>query len=134
MNWKLVFQLSLFGLAMAIATVYVIDSSIEPFVWLIIFVFCAWVMARRLPNRHFVHGLMIGIVNSLWVTSAHIILFDTYVASHVKELESLQQLPLSPRIMMACTGPVIGVVSGLVLGLFAFIAAKIIKQPATQRS
>jgi uncharacterized membrane protein len=37
-------------------------------------------------------------------------------------------LPDSPRLMMLITGPVIGIISGLVLGLFAFIASKIFKK------
>ena len=37
----------------------------------------------------------------------------------------MKSLPFSPRLAMVCVGPVIGVVSGLVLGLFAFIAAKL---------
>ena len=43
MSWKLIFGLSLFGLAMAFATVYVVPSAIEPWIWLGIFVFCAFV-------------------------------------------------------------------------------------------
>jgi uncharacterized membrane protein len=62
MNWKLVVQLSLFGLAMAIATVFVV--------------------------------------------------------------------PVSPRVMMAITGPLVGVISGIVLGLFALIAVKIMNRTA----
>jgi hypothetical protein len=34
MNGKLVPQLSLFGLAMALATVFVVPSTVEPFCWL----------------------------------------------------------------------------------------------------
>jgi hypothetical protein len=36
-------------------------------------------------------------------------------------------MPGSPRLMMTVMGPLIGVVSGLVLGLFAFIASKLVK-------
>ena len=35
-DWKLIFRLSLFGLAMAIATVFAIPSNIEPAFWLVI--------------------------------------------------------------------------------------------------
>ena len=34
-------------------------------------------------------------------------------------------LPDSPRLMMLMTGPVVGIISGLVLGLFAFGAGKL---------
>ena len=128
MNWKLIFALSLFGLAMGIATVYVIPSNIEPIFWLVIFIICAIVIARVQPARHFLHGLMVGIVNSIWITAAHVLLFDAYVANHAKEAAMMQGAPMPPRAMMAVVGPVIGVVSGVVIGLFAWIAGKLVRK------
>lgn len=128
MNWKLIFALSLFGLAMAIATVFVIPSNIEPIFWLVIFVICAYLIARFAPARHFLHGLMVGIVNSVWVTAAHILLFDAYIASHAREAAAMHNSPLPPKAMMAIVGPIVGIVSGIVLGLFAFIAAKFVRR------
>jgi uncharacterized membrane protein (UPF0136 family) len=32
-------------------------------------------------------------------------------------------------MMMAITGPVVGLLSGVILGLFAFVAGKLIKHP-----
>ena len=61
MNWKLIFQLSLFGLAMGIATVFVIPSKIEPAFWLAIFLICAYVIAKRCAAGHFLHGLLLWI-------------------------------------------------------------------------
>src|SRR6266849_8183546 len=129
MNWKLIFGLSLFGLAMAIATVFVIPSNIEPIFWLVIFIVCAVLIARNLSARHFLHGLLVGIVNSIWVTGAHILFFSVYIANHPKEAAMMKNMPLpnSPQLMMALTGPVVGAVSGIVLGLFAFIASKFIR-------
>jgi hypothetical protein len=126
MNWKLILQLSLFGLAMAVGTVFVIPSNIEPLFWLVIFVICAYVIATKAPGRYFLHGLMTSIVNSIWITAVHVILFDTYMANHPREAAMMTKLPLSPKVMMLCTGPIIGVISGLVLGLFAVIARKIV--------
>jgi hypothetical protein len=133
MNWKLIVQLSLFGLAMGLATVYFIPSTVEPFFWLGIFAVCAYVIATRCRGRYFLHGLMVSIVNSVWITTSHILLFDRYIASHAREAEMMKSMPLpnSPRLMMACTGPVIGVVSGIVLGLFAVVASKLVK-PASK--
>ena len=130
MNWKLIFQLSLFGLFMGIATVYFIPSKIEPFCWLIIFVICANAIAKKAPGNYFLHGFCVSIVNSVWITATHIILFDTYIASHPDEASMMAKMPMpdSPRLMMLITGPVIGIISGLVLGLFAFIASKISKK------
>jgi hypothetical protein len=128
MNWPLVLKLSLFGLAMAVATVFVIPSSLEPIFWLVIFIICAVVIARRAEGRNFVHGLLVGIVNSVWVTGAHVLLFDTYVANHQAEAQAMSTMPLPPRVMMAVIGPVIGVVSGVVIGILAVIAAKILRR------
>jgi len=36
--------------------------------------------------------------------------------------------PDSPRLMMLLTGPVAGIVSGFVLGLFAFIGSRILQK------
>jgi hypothetical protein len=129
MNWKLIFGLSLFGLAMGIGTVFVIPSNIEPIFWLVIFLICAFLIARSRPSGHFFHGLMVGIVNSVWVTGAHVLLFNSYVAHHPKEMAMMSSMPLptSPRLMMAITGPIIGVISGCILGLFAFVAGKLVK-------
>ena len=128
MNWKLIFLLSLFGLAMAIATVYVIPSTIEPFFWLVIFLVCAYLIAKHAPRRFFLHGLLTSMLNSVWITATHVLLFDQYAANHVAEVEMMEALPLGARTMMIITGPVIGIVSGCVLGLFAFIASKIVRR------
>jgi hypothetical protein len=128
MNWKLIVQLSMFGLAMSVATVYLISSTIEPVFWLVIFVISAYLIATRAPGRYLLHGVMVGIVNSIWITSAHVLLFTDYVANHPQEAAMMASMPLpdSPRLMMALTGPIIGVVSGLVIGVFAVIASKVL--------
>lgn len=130
MNIKLIFQLSLFGLAMAFATVYFIPSNIEPLCWLAIFIVCAYVIAKTCTGKYFLHGLYVSLVNAVWITAIHILLFDTYIANHPQEAEMMTKMPMpdSPRLMMLMTGPVIGLVSGIVLGLFAFIASKIMKK------
>ena len=132
MNWKVVFQLSLFGLAMGIATVFVIPSNVEPLFWLVIFAVCAYVIAVRSSRLHFMHGLMVGIVNSIWITASHVLLFDQYIARHPQEASMMKSMPLpdSPRVMMMLTGPVIGVISGIVLGLFAVIASWLVRRRA----
>lgn len=130
MNWSLIFKLSLFGLFMAFATVYFIPSNIEPVCWLVIFVICAYLIAKYCISRFFLHGFLVSIVNSIWITAVHILLFNTYIAGHAQEAAMMSKMPMpgSPRIMMLITGPCIGVLSGLVLGLFAFIASKMVKK------
>ena len=128
MNGKLIAQLSLFGLAMGIATVFFISSAIEPLCWLVIFGVCAYIIAIRAPGRYFLHGFLVSMLNSVWVSASHILLFDRYIAGHAQEAAMMQSMPLpdSPRLMMALVGPIIGVLSGLVLGLFALVARRFV--------
>jgi hypothetical protein len=127
LNAKLILQLSLFGLAMALATVYVIPSRTEPLFWLAIFVVCAAAIARIAPGKFFLHGLLVGLLNSVWITAAHVLLFDSYIVRHPEEAEMMRNSPLAamPRLMMLITGPIIGALSGVILGLFAVIAGKL---------
>jgi len=74
-NWKLVFQLSLLGLAMALGTVFFVPAKIEPLFWLVIFVTCAIVIAKKCTKKHFLHGLSVSLANCVWITTAHIALF-----------------------------------------------------------
>jgi len=129
MDWKLILQLSLFGLAMAFATVFVIPPNIEPAFWLVIFLICAYAIAKARPTGRFAHGLLLGLVNSVWITSAHVAFFDRYVAGHAQEAAMMKNAPLSPKLMMALTGPVVGLISGVVIGLLALAAGKLVKQP-----
>jgi hypothetical protein len=130
MNWTLILTLSLFGLAMGVATVFVIPSNIEPLFWLAIFVVSAYLIAKRAPGRPFLHGLCVSLVNSVWITAAHVLLFNSYISRHPQEAAMMSSMPMpdAPRLMMLMTGPVIGLLSGVVLGLFAWVATKLVRR------
>jgi len=128
MKWDLIFKLSLFGLAMAFATVYVIPSNLEPFFWLAIFIFCAWQIAKNCNSRFFLHGFLVSIFNCIWITAVHILLYNKYISNHRNEADMMSKMGSSPRLMMLLIGPMIGIVSGLVLGVFSIIAAKLLRR------
>jgi hypothetical protein len=122
MNKKLIFRLSLFGLAMAVATVFWIPSSIEPVFWLVIFIVSAYLIAKNCNTNYFLHGFLTSLVNCVWITSAHILFYDTYTANHLEEAEAFAKfMPGSPRLAMLLTGPVIGLISGLILDFGSFL-------------
>jgi len=128
MNWKIIFQLSIFGLIMACATISLIPEKIEPVFWLAIFIFCAYVIARVCNGRYFLHGLCVSLVNCVWITGAHIIFHTNYLANHPNAVKMSQSLPLAnhARLQMLFMGPVFGLGFGLILGLFAFVASKMV--------
>jgi hypothetical protein len=135
MNWKLIFLLSLFGLAMGLATIFLIPSRLEPIVWLIVFIISAYLIAKYAPGRYFLHGLLVSTVNGIWVTAAHVIFFNQYLAAHPEHLQMVLNMPspLSehPRRVMLLIGPINGVIFGLILGLFAWVASKIMRRSPT---
>ena len=114
---------------MGLATVFFIPSNIEPFCWLAIFLFCAYMIARACATGRFVHGLLLGLANCVWITAAHVLLFGQYLAHHAQESAMLAKTPLPthPRLMMAIGGPIIGLISGIIIGLFALVAGKLMK-------
>ena len=136
MNWKLIFLLSLFGLFMAVATVYFIPSNIEPFCWLAIFLFCAYMIARNTATSRFLNGLCLGLANCVWITAAQFLLFNQYVAHHPQESALLAQspLPTHPRLMMSIGGLIVGIVCSVIIGLLSLVAGKLMKisSPATR--
>jgi len=126
MNWKLIGALSLFGLAMGIGTVAVIPPNVERMMWPLIFLVCAFFIGR-IHRRPFVHGLLLGLANSVWITAAHILFAGTYIANHAQEAAMMASMPMpdSPRLMMAVVGPVAGLISGIVIGILAVVAERV---------
>jgi hypothetical protein len=124
MDWQLIGRLSMFGLVMGIATVFWIPSNIEPFCWLVIFLICGVAIGRS-ASMPFVTGLLLGLANCFWITAEHIVFFGQYVATHPRETEVMKSMPMpdSPRLMMAVTGPVVGIISGVVIGLLSLLAS-----------
>jgi hypothetical protein len=126
MNWKLIFALSLFGLAMAVASLFGL-GMIEPLLWLVIFIIYAWLIATRAPGKYFLHGFLVSVVNSIWITAIHAAFFTTYVTNNPQMVRGTPA-GMNPRVLMIVMGPVFGAAFGLVAGLFAFIAAKIFRK------
>ncbi|MCX6246525.1 MAG: hypothetical protein NTW10_02220 [Bacteroidetes bacterium] len=127
MNWKLIFLLSLFGLAMAFATVSLIPIKFEPAFWLVIFIICAYLIAKYCADQYFLHGFLVGIANCLWILVVHSFFFQAYLASH-PHMEAKMAAMEHPLRRMILFGPVIGIVSGIILGLFALLAVKLMKK------
>ncbi len=132
MNLKLVLQLSAFGLIMALGTVSLIPQQIEPVFWLVIFIFCACIIAKVAPGKYFLHGFLVSLVNCIWIIAAHTIFYDTYMVHHPSVALMNNDAPASvashPRLVQAMFGALIGVISGVVLGMFSVIASKFVKK------
>jgi len=132
MNWKIIIQLSIFGLIMAFGTVSLIPQKIEPVFWLVIFVFCAFVIAKVCAARYFLHGFLVSMFNCVWIVAVHVFYYKNYTANHPDMASMAKNMPAAlanhPRLSMVIFGPIFGILSGIVLGLFSFVASKIVKK------
>ena len=132
MNWKLIFQLSFFGLIMALGTVSLIPEKFEFIFWIVIFIFCAFIIAKSCAKNYFLYGFLVSMANSVWIVIAHIYFYNAYVHNHPDMATmgaNMHILATHPRLLMLITGPVFGAIFGIFQGLFAFIASKFIKHP-----
>jgi ribose/xylose/arabinose/galactoside ABC-type transport system permease subunit len=125
MNFKLLLQLSIFGLIMAFGTISLIPENIEPFFWAGIFIFCAVIIAKACPARHFWHGFALSLINSIWITVVHVIFYDNYLPHHPNM--SGFEIGTHPRVMMILMAPLFGIIFGLIQGVFACVASKLVK-------
>ena len=97
--------------------------------WLIIFIIYAWLIATRAPGKYFLHGFLVSVANSIWITAIHATFFTMYAKNNPQFVQSAPP-GMNPRVLMVIMGPIFGVLFGLVAGLFAFIASKIVKKRA----
>jgi LytS/YehU family sensor histidine kinase len=130
MNWKLIFTLSLFGVAMAIADVFGLTKNIKPYLWFLIFIFYAVWIVRHVDGKYFLYGFLVSVINGVWISIIHAAFFSTYIANNPEQMDAYAKFPQSigPRLMMLIVGPIIGAITGLIAGLFAFIASKLLKK------
>lgn len=112
---------------MAIATVSFIPIGMEPVLWLFIFGFCSYTIAKKCDDRFFFHGFMLSIINCIYIVAFHVAFWDAYSAAHSDMVASFPK-DLNPRMVSAASGPIIGVISGIVQGIFCIVAAKIQKK------
>jgi len=133
LNKKLIFYLSFFGLGMAFLTLLRIPPYVELPIWMVIYVFSAYWIAKMASGKYFLHGFYLNMLNSAWVTSVHILFFKIYLSNHMKEAIMLAKLPLHlyPDLWLLIIGVIFGAFFGVVLGLFAAYLGKQLNRKAT---
>lgn len=125
MSWKLVFGLSLLGLAVTLVTALANPLSFEPHLWCVVFVIASFAIAKGARGRYFLHGLLVSVMGSLWMTAAHFVLRDSLVAAHARAFSKLGHLG-STELIIATLGPAFGVAVGIVLGFVAWGTSKFV--------
>ena len=132
MNWKLIFGLAGFGVLMGILSLFGYTQGIEWLLWLVIAVICSVVIAKTVSGKFFLTGLLVGILDGVFNSIVQSVFFDAYLSHNPRAAEGFGPIPggLDPRFFILIAGPFIGLLYGLVLGLFAWLAGKLFRKPA----
>lgn len=122
--------MSVFGLIMSIAAFFIPSALFEALAWIAVYFISAILIASNYPRKQFLYGFWIGIANSFWFVFARLVFFDNEIIFFNNELKILEKIHLpEPTLFEKITaGLVIAPVSGLILGLLAFTASKIIRR------
>lgn len=128
MNWKIVFLLSGFGLAMGAASVLGLTTGIELWLWLAIGVICVAVLLRRVHGKPGLHGFFVGLIGGGIAPVVQSLMFPTYMANNPELQANFAQVPggLEPRYFVLLLAPVAGVVSGAVLGTASWLMGRLV--------
>jgi hypothetical protein len=114
---------------MAFGTIYFIPNIIEPVLWIIIFLFSAYVIAKFCKGRYFLNGFMVSILNGIWIGVIRFIFFDAYLNFHPELASKMtDSSPEAIRYGFLIFQLIFGVLCGLLLGLFSWGASKIVKK------
>ena len=129
MNWKTILLLSLFAILMGFLSVFGVIPDFEWLMWLVIAIVSGYVLNKQTKKLLFTHAVVTGIIMGVFNAVIQSVLFDTYLLND-PQIEGLSQWPatIEPQYFLLIAGPFIGIVYGLLIGLFALIIKKISKK------
>jgi len=127
MNWTIILVLAFPGLIMGVLAINGYTQKIEPFLWLLFGLATALILSKNISSKPIFHALLIGlfwgVLNGLFQS----FFFDQYIANNPGLQDRFKQSKfLQPRQMVLVTGPVIGLVTGVVLGGLTWLFKRII--------
>lgn len=93
---------------------------------------CAYYLAKRLPAKQAVHGIVIGFAAEMLTTLVQIVFFNTYSSNNPSMATTFANLPegADPRQYLLSYAPVIGLMQGIALGVFTWTACNVVKAKA----
>ncbi len=128
MNRKLIASLSIFGLLMGFASVLGLTKGIEWLLWLIIGIFSAVWISRKVSSRRFLHGFLVGIFAGLFSPLIQFLFFSTYLLNNPEFAEKFDQVPagLAPGTFVLISAPVIAGLYATMLGFLTILVGKLV--------
>jgi Na+/serine symporter len=110
-----------------VCSVFGLIRGFEWVLWLVITVFAAVTIAKKALSKYFLHGFLLGLIGGAVSCLIQGLLFDTYLARNPDFADRMTQMPagMDARTLVFPLIPIGGLFTGLVLGLFAWIASRI---------
>ncbi len=126
MNWTIILLLSSFGLVIGLLSINGYTQKIEPLLWLFFGIIAALILSRNIDTRTFFHALLVGLFWGILNGIIQSAFFEQYLANNANLQERFKQSSfIQPRYLVLLIGPVIGMITGLVLGGLTLLVKKI---------
>jgi hypothetical protein len=126
MNWVIVIVLGLLGVVMGTLSVNGYTQRIEPLLWLLLMAVATIVVVKNVSTGVFLHGFCIGMVWGILNGVIQCLFFDRYLISNPDLKDQFGKVTFMPvRYFPLLTGPLTGIVAGLILGGVSVLVKKI---------
>jgi len=126
MNWLIIILLSIFGVVMGFLSIKGYTGKLEPFLWLLFGIISALVLSKNVENKLFIHALLIGLTWGVLNAIIQSSFFDQYLTNNPNLQERFKNTgSLKPQYFVLIMGPVIGLITGAVLGGLSILLKKV---------
>ena len=126
MDWKIIVILSVIGLLMGLLSVKGFTQKIEPVLWLLFGIATSLILSKNIEQKTFLHGLLIGIAWGIYNGAIQCAFFDIYFTNNPSIQQNFQKNSfIQPRYFVLLTGPIIGLITGLILGGLSLLLKKL---------
>ena len=127
MNWRLLLSLSIFGPVIGALTVLgVFPRGVDRIVWFVVVAACAFMVAKKEPQRALKHGAVIGFINGAVSTLIQALWVESLAANNPWMVEAMADQPagFDFEFFVFMLVPFIGVAGGAMTGLLAMLLTR----------
>jgi hypothetical protein len=116
----------LIGITIGLATVFIVPSSFEIIVWLVLAFVLSIFVKVKFKIKIYTNTFLLAALCGMFVTLTHLFFLDNYLQSHQSEIAGLDQIKIydSYRLTLLVIAPIYWIVLGLCSCLVLFIINK----------
>ena len=126
MDWKIIALMSAIGLIMGLLSVKGFTQKIEPVLWLLFSIATSLIVSKNIDGKLFLHGLLIGTAWGIFNGMIQSAFYEIYLSNNPSLQQKFQKNSfIQPRYFVLVTAPVIGLITGLILGGLSLLLRKL---------